>query len=716
MTWALLLSLVAPLAHAQDTPSRSRWLLAIGAHEGTEVQDRLRHATDDAERMTDVLQELGGVGPDRTVLLADPTAQEVREQFVLFAERLGRAKARGERPEVVVYYSGHSDDRGITPWGGLLPWRDLRDLVGALPADVRIVVLDSCASGAFVRAKGGVHVEGFLPNETTSVEGDVFLTSASADESAQESDRLGGSYFTHHLVTGLRGAADANADRRVTLGEAYEYAYRQTVEGTELSWAGAQHPTYAIDVSGRGDVVLTDLAQRTATLTLGEGLAGEVSIRDADGFLVAEVHKEAGHPTSVAVPRGRYSLRLRQTRGAYKARVEVEAGEVADITADMLTPISLEVTRLRGPSPKLWTRTHPVSVHFAPKLGSYGFANDIRTVGFSLDLLGAIHPEMVGFSLAGASWVRGDLDGVALQGVFSVVRGRTRGAQIAAYSQARHLQGVQIGGGGHVVTDTDGAQLAFVTSTLGRLRGAQIGAINVVAGRSPEASSGFQGGGLYSGVRGTMNGAQVGFVNDADDLTGLQMGGVNKARQLRGFQFGVLNIVTDDSAGAETFGLFNAVADGYHAVELGTDALAPVALHVKSGSRHVYTVYRFGWDPMAHDLSGWSMGIGFGGHVRKGLFAFDSDVSLMLDERPAVEGFTQAPPGLFVDWRITLGLQLTEVFGLYAGPSLGLGLTLDDTPFADTLAPDLFVPMGPLDGTDALGGYVGYHAGVRFVF
>ena len=39
----------------------------------------------------------------------------------------------------------------------------------------------------------------------------MLLTSSSADEDAQESDAIAGSYFSHHLVSGLRGSADRAA-------------------------------------------------------------------------------------------------------------------------------------------------------------------------------------------------------------------------------------------------------------------------------------------------------------------------------------------------------------------------------------------------------------------------------------------------------------------------------------------------------------------------
>ena len=73
------------------------------------------------------------------------------------------------------------------------------------------------------------------------VRGHAYLTSSSADEAAQESDRIGGSFFTHFLVTGLRGAADADSDKRVTLDEAYRFAFDETLARTEAIGGGPQH-------------------------------------------------------------------------------------------------------------------------------------------------------------------------------------------------------------------------------------------------------------------------------------------------------------------------------------------------------------------------------------------------------------------------------------------------------------------------------------------
>ena len=74
-------------------------------------------------------------------------------------------------------------------------------------------------------------------------EGTAFISSSTADENSQESDRLRGLFFSHHLVNALRGAADRNSDGLVTLAECYEYTYAQTLRSSGQTLS-IQHPTY----------------------------------------------------------------------------------------------------------------------------------------------------------------------------------------------------------------------------------------------------------------------------------------------------------------------------------------------------------------------------------------------------------------------------------------------------------------------------------------
>ena len=65
-----------------------------------------------------------------------------------------------------------------------------------------------------------------------------------------------GSYFTHHLLGGLRGPADASGDGQVTLDEAYAWAFARTVESTFATSGGVQQPQVRVDLRGAGALVL----------------------------------------------------------------------------------------------------------------------------------------------------------------------------------------------------------------------------------------------------------------------------------------------------------------------------------------------------------------------------------------------------------------------------------------------------------------------------
>src|SRR6185436_8203850 len=73
---------------------------------------------------------------------------------------------------------------------------------------------------------------------------------------------------------------------------------------------GAQHPSYDINLSGSGDVVMTDVRQTTATLVLGEELDGRFFVRNAAQELVVELYKPFGRKIELGLEPGTYDVRL----------------------------------------------------------------------------------------------------------------------------------------------------------------------------------------------------------------------------------------------------------------------------------------------------------------------------------------------------------------------------------------------------------------------
>ncbi|MGC4121985.1 MAG: hypothetical protein QM765_46875 [Myxococcales bacterium] len=145
---------------------------------------------------------------------------------------------------------------------------------------------------------------------------------------------LGGSIFTHFLLSGLRGAADADGDRRVSLAELHAFAARNTERAT-AAWTGSlQHPAFHFDISGRGEVVVSDLTQAMASIEIEDGVAGQVVVSERGaGQVIAEADKAAGRPLRLAVPPGRYVVYLRTDSSVGAAQAELPWGGEARLGA-----------------------------------------------------------------------------------------------------------------------------------------------------------------------------------------------------------------------------------------------------------------------------------------------------------------------------------------------------------------------------------------------
>ena len=188
----------------------------------------------------------------------------------------------------------------------------------------------------------------FLNDTLSKLKGYVVLTSSSPKEAAQESDRIRGSYFTHYLVSGLRGAADFTSDNRVTLNHAYQYAYHQTLARTESTLAGPQHPSYNIQLTGSGELVVTDTRQASARLLLPKPLTGHFFIRDTKNKIVAEVDKLMNKEMAVGLEPGFYSIILIKDRKVAKAEVKIAENHTIVLAPHEFSPIESEKTTVRG--------------------------------------------------------------------------------------------------------------------------------------------------------------------------------------------------------------------------------------------------------------------------------------------------------------------------------------------------------------------------------
>ena len=321
-----------------------RWVLAVGANDGGAKRETLQYAISDAQNFVQVMETMGGV--DAGVLLSDPRVDDLETALHALHNRVASAEAA--RREVIIYYSGHADENGLRLGESLFSYARLRNAMDRMEAEVHIAILDACASGAITRLKGGRRQKAFMVDASSDMRGYAFLTSSSEDEAAQESDAIGASFFSHYLVSGLRGAADVTGDGRVTLNEAYHFAFQNTLEGTERTRGGAQHPAYDIKMTGTGDVVMTDVRQTSAGLILAESLQGRFFIRNANRQLIAELFKPAGRRVELGLEPGMYRVHMAREVQSATASVELAMGQRAILDEAHFEIIARERTTVRG--------------------------------------------------------------------------------------------------------------------------------------------------------------------------------------------------------------------------------------------------------------------------------------------------------------------------------------------------------------------------------
>lgn len=323
-TALLLLALAGPAFGAEPI----RFAVAIGNNRGHDPARALRYAEHDARKVHQVLTELGGVPAANIQLLLGRSAGEAWRAIHAAEAQLRALRVRqpGRQLMLLLYYSGHADGSVLELGSSSLRYDALTAFLRTSQADVRLAFVDSCRSGQLVAMKGGRRSEAYRIQVSDEwSRGFAVITSSAADELSQEASEIRGSYFTHYLVSGLRGAADQSGDGKVTLNEAYRYAYGRTVARTSGTVGGSQHPMYDFKLAGRGDIVLTSRSG-ASTLEVASPTVGRVLVLDdAAQTMVAEGQVAPAQPLRLALARGRYQVLLVEAGRLARARVALVA-------------------------------------------------------------------------------------------------------------------------------------------------------------------------------------------------------------------------------------------------------------------------------------------------------------------------------------------------------------------------------------------------------
>ncbi|CAG0958032.1 hypothetical protein ANRL3_00683 [Anaerolineae bacterium] len=231
----------------------------------------------DVDGLVSVLRDQERGGFDEVTPLVNQPFAVVYKEVARFFERVGKERSG----MALLYFSSHglTDNPGrlylaakntekALPKGTAIPSSFITQLVDDSGSRQTVLILDCCFAGAFPRGTRGENPK------TANVEaafvgngrGRAVLTATDSIHYAwEDSAALGpieNSVFTHWLIKGLRGEADANGDGLITLDELYSYTYQQVIsvrpEQTPLKWTYGQ----------QGDIVIARNPQPTAKFSL----------------------------------------------------------------------------------------------------------------------------------------------------------------------------------------------------------------------------------------------------------------------------------------------------------------------------------------------------------------------------------------------------------------------------------------------------------------
>ena len=594
-----------------NTNGVDRYAVYIGSNKGGKGREQLLYAGSDAQNFQKAMAEIGGVSDNNSYILIDPSKEKIDETLNKISRQIQTSQTHAKRSEFIFYYSGHSDETALLLGDTPYEYSELKAAITEVPSDIHVVILDSCYSGNFIRTKGGQKRKPFLIDDSSVVTGHAYLSSSSTNEYSQESDEIESSYFTNAMITGLRGAADASGDNKVTLNELYSYAFNDTLSKTESSKAGPQHPNYNITLVGSGDLVLSDISNGEAMLSLSKDAKGKFIIRNAEGKLISEINKVEGQPIFMALPAAQYSAIIIDEYSTKQGYFILEKDQIYVLDQNSLSTIKRKTNRLRGGSEeeeedilgiddleetkeenargsRRRYADSEIETSELPELESIEEDNSDDISFFE-----TFNPrEMAYFHLSvfpGVNLVEGHKNyTLASLGIFGALDNNINAIQASSIMNItrNRMTGIQTAGILNIAGSVNGMQDAGIFNISGNVNGAQAAGLFNVG----DVVNGVQAAGLFN-TASEIHGIQAaGLFNSTKEVHGMQAAGlINAAREVSGMQVGVINVA--ETSNGVAFGVINIIKDGMHHIGFNWDSNDMFDTFFQTGTKNLFMTF-----------------------------------------------------------------------------------------------------------------------------
>ena len=223
-------NMVAELRRAREAKDMKVWAVLVGVASYNHMPV-LRYTDDDAYRMYAFLKSPeGGAVPDEQIAVLIDEDATLNKITLTMEEVFNQA---GPNDLVLLYFSGHGLAGSFLPidfdgYRNKLEHREITRLLDQSKARYKLCIADACHSGSLaqVSSKSGA-VNGVIDNYYTSLmdaeAGTALILSSKSEETSLESSGLRQGVFSHFLIRGLKGEADINGNKIVTVQELFDF-------------------------------------------------------------------------------------------------------------------------------------------------------------------------------------------------------------------------------------------------------------------------------------------------------------------------------------------------------------------------------------------------------------------------------------------------------------------------------------------------------------
>ncbi|MEM1214553.1 MAG: caspase family protein [Bacteroidota bacterium] len=218
------------------SPEVKVWAVVIGAARYTHMPV-LRYTDDDAYQVFAFLKSPeGGALPDQQIqLLID---EDATHQGIVNAMRNVFLRA-DENDMILFYFSGHGLQGAFLPidydgYANRLEHEEIRNVLRQSRAKHKLVLADACHAGSLLAARAPIHLtlQDYYAALNQSSGGTALLLSSKGEEYSLEDRGLRSGIFSHFLIRGLKGEANMNTDRIVTVRELFNYVHQRVRQYT----------------------------------------------------------------------------------------------------------------------------------------------------------------------------------------------------------------------------------------------------------------------------------------------------------------------------------------------------------------------------------------------------------------------------------------------------------------------------------------------------